>query len=84
VIRSAVYTAIQRGFAIANLYPGFNLKNLALEEGKKRRALQYQLDGGERMRTRGEGGLEKIGHIWYFTFCNLNGKQVRRSSKSHL
>src|SRR6266566_4500778 len=44
----------------------------------------YQLDGGERMRTRGEGGLEKIGHIWYFTFCNLNGKQVRRSSKSHL
>ena len=36
------------------------------------------------MRARGEGGLEKIGHIWYFTFCNLNGKQVRRSSKSHL
>ena len=36
------------------------------------------------MRTRGEGGLEKIGHIWYFTFYNLNGKQVRRSSKSRL
>ena len=34
------------------------------------------------MRTHGEGGLEKIGHIWYFTFYNLNGKQVRRSSKS--
>jgi hypothetical protein len=40
------------------------------------------LDGGELMRTHGEGGLEKIGHIWYFTFYNLNGKQVRRSSKS--
>jgi integrase len=36
------------------------------------------------MRTRGEGGLEKIGDIWYFTFYNLNGKQVRRSSKSKL
>jgi integrase len=36
------------------------------------------------MRTRGEGGLEKIGDIWYFTFYNLNGKQVRRSSKSPL
>jgi|ERR1700722_370170 len=36
------------------------------------------------MRTHGEGGLEKIGHIWYFTFYNLNGKQVRRSSKSPL
>ena len=43
MIRSAVYTAIQRGFAIANLYPGFNLKNLALEEGKKRRALHCVL-----------------------------------------
>src|SRR5882762_11739345 len=42
------------------------------------------LDGGELMRTHGEGGLEKIGHIWYFTFYNLNGKQVRRSSKSRL
>src|SRR5436853_4290582 len=40
------------------------------------------LDGGELMRTHGEGGLEKIGHIWYFTFYNLNEKQVRRSSKS--
>ncbi len=36
------------------------------------------------MRMRGDGGLEKIGHIWYFTFYNLNGKQVRRSSKSRL
>ena len=36
------------------------------------------------MRTRGEGGLEKIGDIWYFSFYNLNGKQVRRSSKSSL
>ncbi len=36
------------------------------------------------MRTRSGGGLEKIGRIWYFTFCNLNGKQVRRSSKSPL
>src|SRR5260370_41633526 len=36
------------------------------------------------MRTPGEGGLEKIGHIWYYTFYNLNGKQVRRSSKSPL
>ena len=36
------------------------------------------------MRTRGEGGLEKIGHIWYFTFYNLKGKQMRRSSKSRL
>src|SRR5713226_9862730 len=42
------------------------------------------LDGGELMRTHGEGGLEKIGHIWYFTFYNLNGKQTRRSSKSPL
>ena len=39
--------------------------------------LNLLLDGGERMRTRGEGGLEKIGHIWYFTFYNLKGKQVR-------
>jgi integrase len=36
------------------------------------------------MRTRGEGGLEKIGDIWYFSFYNLNGKQVRRSSRSPL
>jgi hypothetical protein len=36
------------------------------------------------MRTRGEGGLEQIGEIWYFTFYNLKGKQVRRSSKSKL
>jgi len=27
------------------------------------------------MRTRGEGGLEKIGDIWYFSCINLNGKQ---------
>ncbi|MCU1314941.1 MAG: hypothetical protein JWN63_263 [Candidatus Acidoferrum typicum] len=46
--------------------------------------LNLLLDGGERMRTRGEGGLEKIGHVWYFTFYNLKGKQVRRSSKSRL
>src|SRR2546429_4908054 len=46
--------------------------------------LNLLLDGGERMRTRGEGGLEKIGHIWYFTFYNLKGKQMRRSSKSRL
>jgi len=36
------------------------------------------------MRTPGEGGLERIGQIWYYTFYNLNGKQVRRSSKSPL
>lgn len=36
------------------------------------------------MRTRGEGGLEKIGGIWYFSYINLNGKQVRRSSRSKL
>jgi len=41
-------------------------------------------EGGELMRTRGEGGLEQIGEIWYFTFYNLKGKQVRRSSKSKL
>src|SRR5437016_9384345 len=42
------------------------------------------LEGGELMRTRGEGGLEKIGDIWYFSYINLNGKQVRRSSGSKL
>jgi hypothetical protein len=36
------------------------------------------------VRTRGEGGLEKIGGIWYFSYINLNGKQVRRSSRSKL
>ncbi len=36
------------------------------------------------MRTRGEGGLERIGDIWYFSYINLNGKQVRRSSRSKL
>ena len=36
------------------------------------------------MRTRGEGGLEKIGGIWYFSYIDLNGKQVRRSSRSKL
>ena len=42
------------------------------------------LKGGDLMRTRGEGGLEKIGDIWYFTFYNLKANQVRRSSKSKL
>jgi integrase len=36
------------------------------------------------MRTKGEGGLEHIGGIWYFTYYDLNGRQVRRSSKSKL
>lgn len=36
------------------------------------------------MRTRGEGGLEKIGGIWYVSYINPNGKQVRRSSRSKL
>lgn len=36
------------------------------------------------MRMQGEGGLEKIGNIWYFTYYNLQGRQVRRSSKSPL
>src|SRR5215469_125273 len=36
------------------------------------------------MRTRGEGGLERIGNIWYYTYYDLRGKQVRRSSKSQL
>jgi len=36
------------------------------------------------MRTRSEGGLEKIGNVWYLTYYNLQGKQVRRSSKSPL
>jgi integrase len=36
------------------------------------------------MRTKGEGGLLKIGDTWYFSFYDLNGKQVRRSSKSPL
>jgi len=36
------------------------------------------------MRTPGEGGFEKIGNIWYVTYYNLQGQQVRRSSKSPL
>lgn len=36
------------------------------------------------MRTRGESGLEKIDNIWYFSYINLNGKQIRRSSRSKL
>ena len=35
-------------------------------------------------RSRGEGGIEKIKNIYYFTYYNLNGIQVRRSSKSKL
>src|SRR5258708_26009395 len=35
-------------------------------------------------RSRGDGGIEKIGEIYYFTYYNLNGRQVRRSSKSKL
>jgi integrase len=35
-------------------------------------------------RNRGEGGIEKIGNIYYYSFYDLNGKQVRRSSKSKL
>lgn len=31
-----------------------------------------------------EGGLEKIENIWYVTYYNLQGRQVRRSSKSRL
>jgi hypothetical protein len=43
--------------------------------------------GGRTMsarRDRGEGGIEKIGEVYYYSFYNLNGKQVRRSSKSKL
>jgi len=36
------------------------------------------------MRTRGGGGLERIGKIWYYSYYDLRGKQVRRSSKSQL
>jgi len=35
-------------------------------------------------RSRGDGGIEKIGRFYHFTYYNLNGKQVRRSSKSKL
>jgi integrase len=38
----------------------------------------------KQQRNRGEGGLERIGCIWYYTFYNLQGKQIRRSSKSPL
>ena len=37
-----------------------------------------------KQRSHGDGGIEKIGETYYFTFYNLNGKQVRRSSKSKL
>src|ERR1019366_2877286 len=37
-----------------------------------------------KQRNRGEGGLERIGRIWYYTFYNLQGRQIRRSSKSSL
>ena len=36
------------------------------------------------MRTRGGGGLERIGKIWYYSYYDLRGKQVRRSSESQL
>ena len=35
-------------------------------------------------RNSGEGGIEKIGNVYYYSFYDLNGKQVRRSSKSKL
>ena len=35
-------------------------------------------------RNHGDGGIEKIGQIYYFTYYNRNGKQVRRSSRSKL
>jgi integrase len=38
----------------------------------------------KQQRNRGEGGLERIGRIWYYTFYDLKGKQIRRSSKSPL
>jgi hypothetical protein len=37
-----------------------------------------------KQRSHGEGGIEKIRGVYYFTYYNLNGKQVRRSSKSKL
>jgi hypothetical protein len=37
-----------------------------------------------KQRSHGDGGIEKIGEIYYFTYYNLNRKQVRRSSKSTL
>ena len=40
MIRPAVHAATPRALAITTLFPGFNLKNLALEEGKKRGRLQ--------------------------------------------
>ncbi len=35
-------------------------------------------------RNRGEGGIEQIGKIWYFTYYDLRGRHVRKSSKSPL
>src|SRR6266851_5443178 len=40
VIRSAVHAATRCALAITALHPGFNLRNLAYEEGKKRGSLQ--------------------------------------------
>src|SRR6266851_4651943 len=42
VIRSAVHAATRCALAITALHPGFNLRNLAYEEGKKRGSLQLQ------------------------------------------
>jgi len=41
VIRSAVHAATRCALAITALHPGFNLRNLAYEEGKKRGSLHY-------------------------------------------
>jgi integrase len=35
-------------------------------------------------RNRGEGGIEKIGRIYYYTFWDLRGRHIRKSSKSPL
>src|SRR6266704_4343733 len=40
VIRSAVHAATRCALAITALHPGFNLRNLAYEEGKNRGSLQ--------------------------------------------
>ena len=41
VIRSAVHAATRCALAITALHPGFNLRNLAYEEGKKRGSLHH-------------------------------------------
>src|SRR5207244_13125789 len=46
--------------------------------------LNLLLDGVSTMRSLNEVELEKIGHISKYTFYNLKGKQMRRSSNSHL